>query len=66
MKGRVFTDEHKKHISENHADVKGENNPMYGKTGKESPFYGKCHISESRERQSELRIKYFKAPWLKI
>jgi len=29
-KGKKFTDLHKKRISENHADVSGENNPMYG------------------------------------
>jgi len=27
----VFSDEHKKNISLNHADVSGENNPMFGK-----------------------------------
>lgn len=30
-KGRVFTEEHKRKISENHRDCKGKNNPMYGK-----------------------------------
>ncbi len=29
----------RKKISENHADVSGSNNPMYGKTGKECPNY---------------------------
>ena len=29
--GVPFTEERKKHLSENHADVSGENNPMYGK-----------------------------------
>lgn len=29
--GRIFTDEWKKKISENHADVSGKNNPRYGK-----------------------------------
>ncbi|MCK9575515.1 MAG: GIY-YIG nuclease family protein [Candidatus Pacearchaeota archaeon] len=30
-KNRKFTDEHKQKISENHHDVNGKNNPMYGK-----------------------------------
>lgn len=29
--GKVFSDETKKKISENHSDVSGKNNPMYGK-----------------------------------
>ena len=33
--GRVLSDETRKKISENHHDVNGENNPMYGK--KHSP-----------------------------
>lgn len=31
-KGIQFTEEHKRNLSKNHADVKGENNPFYGKT----------------------------------
>jgi|1_EtaG_2_1085319.scaffolds.fasta_scaffold47147_3 hypothetical protein len=30
-KGRPLSTEHRKKISENHADVSGKNNPMYGK-----------------------------------
>lgn len=33
LKGRIFSLEHRKKISKNHANVKGKNNPMYGKTG---------------------------------
>lgn len=29
--GVPFTEERKRHLSENHADVRGENNPMFGK-----------------------------------
>ena len=32
----------------------GENNPMYGKTGEKSTFYGKSHSEETRKRLSEL------------
>lgn len=31
LKGRVFSDEHKQHIKENHADISGCNHPNYGK-----------------------------------
>ena len=31
MTGIVFTEEHKKKISDNHADFSGENNPLFGK-----------------------------------
>jgi group I intron endonuclease len=43
LKNRPFSEEHKKAISENHHDVSGENNPMYGKNHKE----------ESRKKMSE-------------
>lgn len=32
LKGRVFTDEHRQKIFENHHDMSGKNNPMYGVT----------------------------------
>lgn len=31
LKGKKFSDIHKKHLSENHADTSGSNNPFYGK-----------------------------------
>lgn len=48
--GRKFTEESKKKISENHADVSGENNPMYGKKGELSPNFGKQHKEETKEK----------------
>jgi len=30
-KGKIFSEEHRKKISDNHADISGFNNPMYGK-----------------------------------
>lgn len=65
-RGRKFTDEHKKNISINHADVSGENNPMYGVSikfsderklqysekfsGENNPMYGKNHSEKSIEQ----------------
>ena len=33
--------------------MKGENNPMYGKCGTDSPFYDKHHTEESKKKMSE-------------
>ena len=35
------SDEHKQNISDNHADMSGKNNPMFGRTGKSSPHFGR-------------------------
>ena len=40
-------------MSENHADVSGENNPMYGMRGDLSPMYGKTQSPETREKLSK-------------
>lgn len=37
-------------MSDNHADFKGENNPMYGKP---SAFKGKHHTDETRQKMSD-------------
>ena len=42
-KGKTLSQEHKDKLSENHADVSGENNPMYGKQ----------HSEETRAKMSE-------------
>ena len=34
--------------------IKGENNPLYGRRGKDSPRYGKCHTEETKAKLSEL------------
>ncbi len=48
--GIKYSEESRKKISENHADVSGENNPMYGKKGELSPNYGKIHTEETKEK----------------
>jgi len=45
LRGRTFTEEHRKNISLNHADCSGEKNS----------FYGKHHSSETREHLSRVR-----------
>lgn len=47
--GVPFTEERKRHLSENHADVRGEKNPMYGK---------KWTSEEISIRQSHRTYKY--------
>lgn len=39
----IFTEEHKRNMSENHADISGKKNPCYGKnhSGKNNPNYKK-------------------------
>ena len=44
--GRVFTEEHKKKMSDNHADFSGEKNPNFGKR----------HSEESKKKMSEAKI----------
>ena len=66
-RGYKYTDEAKKKISEHHADISGENHPMYGKhhseaakqkmslrkKGENHPMYGKHHSEETRKKMSE-------------
>ena len=59
-RGIPLTEKHKKTLSLNHADVKGSNNPFYGKTHTEEVRKqiserqkGKKHSLEHRLRQSE-------------
>lgn len=57
--GTKFTDKHKENISKYHADVSGENNPMYGKTHTQSAKQknsvarkGSVHTNETKEKMS--------------
>ena len=53
--GKTVSEETRKKISENHADVSGENHPMYGRTGENHPMYGKHHSEEARKKMSEAK-----------
>jgi len=49
LKGKKLSNDHKIKISQNHADMKGENNPMYGVP---SPMKGKKHLEKSKNKIS--------------
>lgn len=63
LKGRKFTEEHKKNLSKNHADVNGENNPFFKKNHTDET---KKKIREknlgidrfSEDQKEKIRIKY--------
>ncbi|MBC8429776.1 MAG: hypothetical protein H8D92_00105 [Pelagibacteraceae bacterium] len=48
FRGVPKTEAHKQAMRDNHADVSGENNPMYGKAG----FGGKKHSEETKKKMS--------------
>ena len=51
---REFTEEHRKNLSKS---LRGEKNPMFGRTGKNNPFYGKSHSAEYKPMKQELHGK---------
>lgn len=51
-KGCKLSDETRQKISQ---ATKGENNPMYGKRGKDSPNYGKHRTDETRNKMSQAK-----------
>jgi group I intron endonuclease len=62
LNGYIFTEEHKNKISENHHDVSGHNNPMFGKTHTDDVKekigkinLGRKHTSDSKQKMSEKR-----------
>ena len=55
--GRKLSEETKNKIGITSA---GENNPMYGKTGEDSPNYGKHHSEETKEKMRIARKEYWK------
>lgn len=62
-KGRIFTEEHKRKISKNHADISGINNPNYNKPswnrGKHLSKEHKRKISESNTLHCRLEHNNF-------
>jgi len=64
-KGRPCSDETKEKMSKSRT---GKGNSMYGKKGKDSPFYGRHHNLEAKEKmrdthQGENNPMYGKKPW---
>jgi len=51
--GRHHSKETRSKISKNHADVGGENNPMYGKAGILSPNFGKPKSKDTKKKLSK-------------
>jgi hypothetical protein len=56
MYGKYHTEATKQLMGDNHADMSGKNNPMYGRTGEKYPMYGrpspmkgKHHTEESKQ-----------------
>ncbi|MEA1998134.1 MAG: NUMOD3 domain-containing DNA-binding protein [Euryarchaeota archaeon] len=54
--GKTHTEESRKMIRENHADLRGEKSPLYGKCGPLSSHYG-SHISEEHKQILSNRMK---------
>lgn len=54
MKGKQFSEEVRKHMSENHANFKGINSPLYGRTGEDCPSYNTVIVNDGNDN---IRIK---------
>lgn len=59
-KGKNLTEEMKRKISENHADVSGENNPMYGKS------FSRKHREKISKANSGENSGKCKLNWIKV
>lgn len=57
-RGKTVSEETKQKLSMNHADVSGENNPMYGKYGEMHPKFGKVLSFESRQKIREAALAH--------
>jgi len=56
LKGRKLSSDWKQKIKENHANVSGKNNPMWGKRGKDCPNWGIQRSVETRKRLSISKL----------
>lgn len=54
-KGKKSSPETCLKVSRNHADMSGENNPMSGRTGENSPLFGKKQSEECQVKKSKTR-----------
>ena len=56
--GKKFSDDIKEKMRNNHADVNGEKNPMFGisRCGKDAPNFGKRHDNKTKERMRNVKI----------
>lgn len=50
-----ISEETRKKMSENHADVSGKNNPNYGVRGKDSPNFGRHHTEEAKAKMATAK-----------
>jgi group I intron endonuclease len=57
LNGYIFTEKHKKNISENHHDVSKENNPMYGKTHTDEVKEKLRLVNLGKKMSEESKIK---------
>lgn len=57
-----FSEKVKENMKDNHADVSGEKNPMYGvkRIGQAATFYGKKHSSETIEKMKKPKTRQHK------
>lgn len=56
-RGRHYSDDHRQRISESlKGKMVGDKNPMYGRRGKDSPFYGR-QLSEETRRKISMTSK---------
>jgi|AntAceMinimDraft_18_1070375.scaffolds.fasta_scaffold09713_2 hypothetical protein len=53
MRDHIFTDEHRKKLSESHKGLKYENRTLPSMKGMLNPFYNKKHSDETKRKMSE-------------